>query len=175
MASDRSFSRRRFLGVLGGGAAMTIVAACGGGQQAAPAAKTESKPAESKPAESKPAESKPAAPAGQPAAKTESKPADSKPVAGQTVVVWQSLDYLPQVTSIMNERFQAVSKEKGFALNFEELPSGNASTDRFNAAVQAGTPPDIWRLFDYQNQYWRIQGQTVDVTEIGRASCRERV
>ncbi len=52
MASDRTFSRRRFLGVLGGGAAMTIVAACGGGQQAAPAAKTESKPAESKPAES---------------------------------------------------------------------------------------------------------------------------
>jgi len=156
MASDRTFSRRRFLGVLGGGAAMTVVAACGGGQQAAPAAKSESKPAESKPA----------APAAQPAAKTESKPAESKPVAGQTVVVWQPLDYLAQVTALMGERFKTIANEKGFNLNFEELPSGKASEDRFLAAVQAGTPPDMWRTFDYQNQYWRIQGQTVDVTEV---------
>lgn len=174
MASDRTFSRRRFLGVLGGTAAMSVVAACGGGQQAAPAAKTESKPAESKPAapaaktESKPAESKPAAGAAQPtaAAKTESKPAESKPVAGQTVVVWQPIDYLPQVTALMNERYTAISKEKGFNLTFEELPSGKASEDRFLASVQAGTPPDMYRLFDYQNQYWRIQGQTVEVTDI---------
>ncbi|MDP8923332.1 MAG: ABC transporter substrate-binding protein [Chloroflexota bacterium] len=160
MASDRVFSRRRFLGVLGGTAAMSIVAACGG-QQTSPATKSETKPAESKPAESKPA-----APAAQPAAKTEAKPAAGASAAGSTVVVWQPLDYLPQVTALMNERFQAISKEKGFNLTFEELPSGSASTDRFNAAVQAGTPPDIYRLFDYQNQYWRIQGQTVDVTEI---------
>jgi multiple sugar transport system substrate-binding protein len=32
--------------------------------------------------------------------------------------------------------------------------------------VQAGTPPDIYRNFDYENQFWRIQGQTVDVTDI---------
>ena len=51
-------------------------------------------------------------------------------------------------------------------MQFEELPNNSSSDDRFNAAVQAGTPPDIWRLFDYQNQYWRVQGQTVDITDI---------
>ena len=168
MASDRTFSRRRFLGVLGGGAAMSIVAACGGGQQSAPAPKAETKPAETKPAETKPAETKPAAPAAQPtaAAKTDAKPADAKPAAGQTVVVWQYVDFLPQVTALMNERFTTLSKEKGFNLTFEELPSGKASEDRFLASVQAGTPPDMFRNFDYQNQYWRIQGQIVDVTDI---------
>ena len=161
MATERAYSRRRFLGVLGGTAAMSVVAACGGTASApAPA-----KPAETKPAESKPAESKPAA---QPtAAGAAAKPAEAaKPVAGQTVVVWIPLDYVPQVTAGMNERMTAISKEKGFNLNFEELPSGKPSEDRFLASVQAGSPPDMWRLFDYQNQYWRIQGQTVDVTDI---------
>jgi multiple sugar transport system substrate-binding protein len=166
MASERIFSRRGFLGVLAGTAGVSILAACG-----SPAA-TPSKPAEpAKPAESKPAESKPAAPAADakpttaPAAAA--KPAEAaKPGAGGPVVVWQGLDYLPQVTGLMNERFSAVAKEKGFQLTFEELPSGAASTDRFKAAVQAGTPPDIYRNFDYENQFWRIQGQTLDVSDI---------
>jgi multiple sugar transport system substrate-binding protein len=72
----------------------------------------------------------------------------------------------PQVTAGMNDRFSAVATEKGIQLNFEELPGGAASDDRFKAAVQAGTPPDIFRNFDYQNQFWRIQGQTVDVSDI---------
>ena len=51
-------------------------------------------------------------------------------------------------------------------MQFEELPNNASSDDRFNAAIQAGTPPDMYRLFDYQNQYWRVQGQTVDISDI---------
>jgi multiple sugar transport system substrate-binding protein len=161
MASERIFSRRGFLGVLAGTAGASILAACS--SSSTPAAPTA--------APAKPAESKPAAPAADakptaaPAAAA--KPAEgAKPAAGGPVVVWQGLDYLPEVTGLMNERFTAVAKEKGFQLTFEELPSGAASTDRFKAAVQAGTPPDIYRNFDYENQFWRIQGQTLDVSDI---------
>ena len=164
MASDRTFSRRGFLGVLAGTATASMLAACGA-PAAAPAKPAETKPAESKPAETKPAAPAAAAPTAAPAAAA--KPAEAaKPAAGGPVVVWQGLDYLPEVTGKMNERFTAVAKEKGIQLNFEELPSGAASTDRFKAAVQAGTPPDIYRNFDYENQFWRIQGQTLDVTDI---------
>jgi multiple sugar transport system substrate-binding protein len=166
MASERIFSRRGFLGVLAGTATASVLAACGAPAQPAAPAKTESKPAESKPAETKPAA--PAAdakPTAAPAAAA--KPAEAaKPAAGGPVVVWQGLDYLPDVTGLMNARFSAVAKEKGITLNFEELPSGAASSDRFKASVQAGTPPDIYRNFDYENQFWRIQGQTLDVSDI---------
>jgi multiple sugar transport system substrate-binding protein len=173
MATERSFSRRGFLGVIAGAAGASMLAACGAPSSPAPA-----KPAESKPAApaattapaaapAKPAESKPAAAAPTAAPAAAAKPAEAaKPAASGPVVVWQPLDYLPQVTGIMNERFTAVAKEKGVQLTFEELPSGAASTDRFNASVQAGTPPDIYRLFDYQIQYWRIQGQTIDVSDV---------
>ena len=121
MASDRTFSRRGFLGVLAGTATASMLAACG-----APAA-APAKPAETKPAApaapAKPAEAaKPAAdakPTSAPAAA--SKPAAAaKPAAGGPVVVWQGLDYLPDVTGKMNERFTAVAKEKGITLNFIE-------------------------------------------------------
>jgi len=159
MASGQQFSRRSFLGVLASTATATVVAACGGGQAPAPA-----KPPEA----AKPTEApKPAAPVATTAPAAAATPATAaKPAAGGPVVAWFGLDYIPQVTQFMNERFTAVSKEKGFSLTFEELPSGPASTDKFNAAVQAGTPPDIYGVFDYQTQYWRIQGQTVDVTDI---------
>jgi ABC-type glycerol-3-phosphate transport system substrate-binding protein len=162
MASERIFSRRGFLGVLAGTAGASILAACSSPSQPAAPAKTESKPAEAAKPAAPAADAKPtAAPAAA------SKPAEAaKPAAGGPVVVWQPLDFLAQVTGFMNERFTEVAKEKGVQLTFEELPSGAASTDRFNAAVQAGTPPDIYRLFDYQIQYWRIQGQTVDVSDI---------
>ena len=47
----------------------------------------------------------------------------------------------------------------------EEL-TGPAAADKFPAAIAANTPPDIYPLFDYQAQYWRIQGQTLDVDDI---------
>jgi len=167
MASDRMFSRRGFLGVLAGAATASVLAACGSSASQPAATSAPAKPAEAKPTEA----AKPAAPAAAAQATTApaaaSKPAEAaKPAAGGTVVIWQPLDYLPQVTAGMNDRFTAVAKEKGFQINFEELPSGQASTDRFKAAVQAGTPPDIYRLFDYENQFFRIQGQTSDVSDI---------
>jgi multiple sugar transport system substrate-binding protein len=160
MASERTFSRRGFLGVLAGTAGASMLVACGSpSTPAAPAAPA--KPADTKPA----APAADAKPATAPAAAA--KPAEAaKPGAAGPVIVWEPQDYLAQVNVGMEERFTAVSKEKGFQMTFESLPSGAASTDRFKASVQAGTPPDIYRLFDYEHQFWRIQGQTVDVTDI---------
>src|SRR4051794_7992822 len=164
-------SRRRLLGSFAVGAGAVLLAACG--QSSSPAATSApAKPAETKPAESKPTEAaKPAAPAAaaQPtsAPAAAAKPAEAaKPAAGGPVVVWLPADMLPEVTSLINDKFTAVAKEKGFQFTFEELPGTAAGTDRFTAAVQAGTPPDVYRNFDYQNQFWRIQNQLVDVSDI---------
>jgi ABC-type glycerol-3-phosphate transport system substrate-binding protein len=170
MSIDRIRTRRGFLGSIVGVVGASALAACSA--PAAPAPKAEApKPAESKPAApaaaapAKPAEAKPAE-AAKPAAPAAAAPAPAKPAAGGPVVIWQGLDFLPEVTGLMKARFESYAKEKNVPVNFEELPLGNASTDRFNAAVQAGTPPDIWRVFDYQTQFWRIQGQTVDITDV---------
>jgi multiple sugar transport system substrate-binding protein len=125
------------------------------------APKADTKPAEApKPA----ADAKPAATSAPAAAATPA--AAAQAAAGGPVLVWQTVDYIPQVTQLINERFTAIAKEKGFPYTFEELPNNASGTDRFNASVQAGTPPDIYRVYDYQTQYWRIQGQTADVTDL---------
>jgi ABC-type glycerol-3-phosphate transport system substrate-binding protein len=93
-------------------------------------------------------------------------------VAGP-VVVWQAVDYLVDVTGLMKARFEAVAKEKGIQLTFEEI-AGNVAGDRFTAAIQANTPPDIWRLFDYETQYWRRQNQIIDVSEIVKPASAQK-
>ena len=162
MASERFFSRRGFLGVLAGTAGASILAACSSPSRRRRRPSRPSPPSRPSRSRSRPSQRPPLPMRSRPRPRPPaSKPAEAaKPAAGAPVVVWQPLDFLPQVTGLMNERFTAVSKEKGITLNFEELPSGAASTDRFKAAVQAGTPPDVWRNFDYENQFWRIQGQT---------------
>lgn len=69
------------------------------------------------------------------------------------------------MTGLLKERLEAVGKEKNFPVQMEEL-SGAAAADKFPAAIAANTPPDIYPVFDYQTQYWRTQGQVVDVTDI---------
>src|SRR5437762_13533963 len=66
----------------------------------------------------------------------------------------------------MKERFEAVGKEKGFPITFEDIPNNPQGNDSLLAAVQAGTPPDIWRTYDYQVQYWRAQNQVADLTDL---------
>src|SRR6266567_479095 len=142
MAAQGSFSRRSFLAVLAGTASASVLAACSGGGASSPAPAGGQQPATSSTTTTSGAAATPAA-AAQPASTT-------------PVLVWQVLDYIPQTTQGVHDRFDAVSKEKGIAMQFEELPNNSSSDDRFNAAVQAGTPPDIWRLFDYQNQWWAV-------------------
>jgi multiple sugar transport system substrate-binding protein len=145
-----AFSRRSFLTALAGTASASVLAACGGGGgSTAPASSGGQTPA-------------PATTSG--AAATSA--GAVKPAAGTPILVWQTLDYIPSTTQGVHDRFDAVSKDKGLTLQFEELPNNATSDDRFNAAVQAGTPPDIYRLFDYQIQYWRVQGQTVDLSDV---------
>jgi len=158
MATDRSFSRRNFLAVLAGAAGASVLAGCsGGGSGTGAAAQPTQAPA--------PAAGGAAAPTTAGAAAA-TPAAQAQPAASGTVVVWQGLDYIPQTTQFVHERFDAVAKDKGLTLQFEELPNNSSAEDRFNAAVQAGTPPDIYRVFDYQVQYWRTQNQTIEITDL---------
>lgn len=173
MATERMFSRRGFLGVLATTATATVLAACGGGGGGAPAAKPTEAPKAAEPTKPAGAPAATTAPAAAPAAAAAPTAAGAaaaapalKPVAGQNVVVWQFIDYLPEVTKLINDRFTAVSKDKGFTISFEEVPNNPQGEDKHRAAVQAGTPPDIWRAFDYQIQFWRIQNQTADLTDL---------
>ncbi|MCC6628312.1 MAG: extracellular solute-binding protein [Chloroflexi bacterium] len=169
MVRPTGVSRRNLLGVLGAGTITAIVAACGGAPASPTAAPT--KPAAAAPTTApaaKPAEAtKPAAAAATtPAAAATTAPA-AKPAAGggAPVALWSGVDYLPEVHKLLFERAEAIAKEKGFTVALEEL-TGPAAADKFPAAVAANTPPDIYPLFDYQTQYWRIQGQTLDVDDI---------
>lgn len=96
------------------------------------------------------------------------------PTPGQEVVVWQTVDYLPETTALLEERLTQVAEENGFPLTFEEIPNNPQGYNRFNAAVQAGTPPDLYRLYDYQTQFWRAQGQTVDITDLVQPAVDQR-
>jgi multiple sugar transport system substrate-binding protein len=157
MAAERSFSRRNFLAGLAGAATASVLAGCGGGGGGQPAGG-------GAPTAQSGGGAQAPAPTTAAAGATPGTPA--QPAASGTVVVWQGLDYIPQTTQYVHERLDAVAKDKGLTLQFEELPNNASSDDRFNAAVQAGSPPDLYRVFDYQNQYWRAQGQTVDITDI---------
>src|SRR5919199_411102 len=101
-----AFSRRSFLTALAGTASASVLAACGGGgggATTAPAPSSGQAPATTTGAAATPATA-------------------AKPAAGTPVLVWQTLDHIPSTTQGVHDRFDAVSKEKGLTLQFEELP-----------------------------------------------------
>jgi len=83
---------------------------------------------------------------------------------GAQITIWRGSDYIPEVNAYLKEMWDQYAKEKEIKVTLEEK-SGNWN-DQLIAAVQAGTPPDIVGVFDYQTQYWRSQGQTIDVTDL---------
>ncbi|MFN3336426.1 MAG: hypothetical protein ACK42I_02860, partial [Thermomicrobium sp.] len=157
------FSRRRFLAMVAAGLGTTL-AACAGGQ-ATPTPAPQPTPTAAPAASPTPAAATTPAPAATPTAVAAQGPALT-PIPGREVVVWQTVDYLPETTALIKQRLEEVAQKNGFTISFEEIPNNPQGYNRFNAAVQAGTPPDIYRLYDYQTQFWRAQGQTDDVTDL---------
>jgi multiple sugar transport system substrate-binding protein len=152
MTVSPNLARRRFLKLALGGAALGLLGAC------APAAAPTPTPAPAKPAE-KPAE-KPAQPTPTPAA--QAKPA--APTGAKVITIWRGTDYSPLVNQGLREFWTRYAQEAKVEINFEE--KSGQWMDQLNAAVQAGTPPDIVATFDYQVQYWRGQGQAIDVSDV---------
>ncbi|MCS7051423.1 MAG: substrate-binding domain-containing protein, partial [Thermomicrobium sp.] len=161
----KPFSRRRFLSALAAGFGATL-AACAGGGQATPTPAPQPTPTPAPAATPTPAAATPTpAAVATPTAVAARAPALT-PIPGREVVVWQTVDYLPETTALIKQRLDEVAQKNGFTVSFEEIPNNPQGYNRFNAAVQAGTPPDIWRMYDYQTQFWRAQGQTTDVTDL---------
>jgi multiple sugar transport system substrate-binding protein len=96
-----------------------------------------------------------AAPAAQAAASSGSKTA---------VVVWYGADYLAATTDTLKSQLADFTKKNNVPVDFQ-VKSGSWG-DQLNAAVQAGTAPDVWQSYDYQCQYWNAQGQALDVTQM---------
>src|SRR5438067_13568289 len=94
MAAQGSFSRRSFLAVLAGTASASVLAACSGGGASSPAPAGGQQPATSSTTTTSGAAATPAA-AAQPASTT-------------PVLVWQVLDYIPQTTQGVHDRFDAI-------------------------------------------------------------------
>src|SRR5262247_3189593 len=137
MNHGMSTSRRRVLCLGIGAFGAAILAACG--QAAAP---TEA------PKAAAPATQAPAAAPTQPAAaapKPTEAPKAAAPAAGSgakaTLTIWEGTDYIEEVTKLMGSTWSDWAKQSNVELTFEEK-SGDWGP-QLNAAVQAGTPPDI--------------------------------
>jgi multiple sugar transport system substrate-binding protein len=160
------FSRRRFLAVTTATLGATL-AACAGGGQATPTPAPQPSPTPAPAATPTPVAATTPTPAAAPTPTAVAAQAPAlTPIPGREVVVWQTVDYLPETTALIKQRLEEIAQKNGFTISFEEIPNNPQGYNRFNAAVQAGTPPDIYRLYDYQTQFWRAQGQTTDVTDL---------
>jgi multiple sugar transport system substrate-binding protein len=134
-------------------AAMPLAAACGGQQAAAPAPKTETKPAEAPKTEAKPAEAaKPAAPAA-PAAKPAeaAKPAAQAPAVAKAKIngrltIVQSRDFHPDHNTLIENKMKGFAEAQGYPLDHSYIEAyagaGNV-VQKLTAAVQAGDAPDL--------------------------------
>jgi multiple sugar transport system substrate-binding protein len=133
----------------------------------APAAPAATKPAAAAGAATAPAAGAATAPAAAAKPTEAAKPAAAAPAAGgarQKVVTWQGQDYILEVTTLMKTIMDDVAQKNNIDFTFEEKTG--AWNDQLLASVQAGTPPDIHRVFDYQAQYWRGQNQSVELTDL---------
>ena len=180
-------SRRKFLSLTVGGIGVTLaLAACGAATPTAAPPKPTEAPKPAAPAAAAPPPAAPATTAPAPAAAA-AKPAEAakpteapKPAAPAApaaaavapatgaskgkVTIWQGQDYILEVTGLMKTVMEASAKKNNIEFVFEEKTG--AWNDQLLASVQAGTPPDIHRVFDYQAQYWRGQNQSVEVTDV---------
>lgn len=89
-------------------------------------------------------------------------PGAAKPAPANAVTIWYGQDYIPEVTDTMKNQLDDFSKQKNVPVDYV-VKSGSWG-DQLNAAVQAGTAPDVWQSYDYQCQYWHAQDQALDVT-----------
>ncbi|MDP8921369.1 MAG: ABC transporter substrate-binding protein [Chloroflexota bacterium] len=144
--SVRRLSRRKVLGLgLGLVAAVPLTAACGAQQPAtpaAPAAKTESKPAETKPAAAAKTEAKPAE-AAKPAQQAAGVP--KAKINGRLVVV-QSRDFHPDHNTFIENQIKEFAERQGYPLDHSYIEAyagaGNV-VQKLTAAVQANDAPDL--------------------------------
>jgi multiple sugar transport system substrate-binding protein len=162
MANHAQLSRRFVLKRIGAASVTAVglglLAACG--QQAA--ATPTAAPAGATPAPAaKPTTAPAVAPTTAGAAAATPAPAAAK--GGPKISIWIDTDYLPATTDNMQKIFQEYGTAKNVTIDFNAKSNMG---DQLNAAVQAGTPPDIWRSFDYSCQYWHAQDQAYDVTNI---------
>ena len=115
MASERLFSRRGFLGVLAGDGAASDAGSVqlAGGTPAAPTG-APAKPAEAaKPADAPSQRLRPAPARHHGAGRRRQARRGCQAGRGGPVVVWQPLDYLPEVTSLMNDAVHGRGQGEG--------------------------------------------------------------
>lgn len=154
MATRESFSRRRFLGVLGGTVTASVLAACG--QQSTPAPAATAKPAEP---------AAPAAPAAAPTtAAAAAKPtAELKPVTPGVFNVWFNANWNTVTDELIGTSFVDWGKQNNLKVEWQSIPGSPQVLAKQSAAVAAGQPPEA----SNQNLvYWYTQGELADLKDL---------
>jgi multiple sugar transport system substrate-binding protein len=154
-------TRRSLLRALGGAALAIpvagLAAACSSQASAPDAAPTTA--ASTGAAKAVPTAAGQAAPTTAPKAAASSSSGTAKPIT-----IWYGKDYLDGTTDTLKQQMADFTKKTNIPVDFE-VKSG-AWTDQLNAAVQAGTAPDVWQSYDYQCQYWNAQGQALELSQV---------
>lgn len=152
-------TRRSMLGLVGGVTLAGLLSACGSSTSTSGAAPTTAAGATTAPTAA--ASSGASAPAPTQALVAQGA-ASSAP--GNAVVMWYGTDYLAATTDSLKAMLGDFTAKTKIPTDFE-LKNGSWA-DQLNAAVQAGSAPDVWQTYDYQAQYWNAQGQALDVTDV---------
>jgi multiple sugar transport system substrate-binding protein len=83
------------------------------------------------------------------------------------LVFWQLPNFTPIADQLQKDQFYEFAKSAG--LKAEEVEFSVVSNDvilqKLSAALEAGNPPDVCRLYESSIQFWGHQGHLVDVTD----------
>ena len=83
------------------------------------------------------------------------------------LIFWQLPNFTPIADSLQKEQFYEFAKSAG--LKDEEVEFSVVGNDvflqRISAALEAGNPPDVCRLFESNVQFYGSQGHLVDMTD----------
>jgi multiple sugar transport system substrate-binding protein len=160
--TDFAITRRSLLRTLGGAALALpiagLAAACGSSPGTPAGAPTSAGANGGSQAAASPTAAQGAA-AATPQAAAAPSSSGAKPIT-----IWYGQDYLDGTTTTLKQQMADFTKKTNVPVDFE-VKSGSW-TDQLNAAVQAGTAPDVWQSYDYQCQYWNAQGQALELSSV---------
>ena len=83
------------------------------------------------------------------------------------LIFWQLPNFTPIADQLQKDQFYEFAKSAG--LKDEEVEFSVVGNDVFlqklSAAIEAGNPPDVMRLFESNVQFFGSQGHLVDMTD----------
>ncbi|PYM66359.1 MAG: hypothetical protein DMD79_03010 [Candidatus Rokuibacteriota bacterium] len=91
------------------------------------------------------------------------------------LVFWQIPNFTPLADQLQKEQFYEFAKQAGLKEADVEyaVVANEGMQDKLAAALEAGNPPDVLRLYESNVQYYAAQGHLLDVTDLVDRMRRE--